>query len=93
MPNELIIQLITHREIQNQYDYDVFGNPTLSIETYTESIRYTGEYYDGETGLYYLRARYDPYIGRFLSEDSYWGEDNNPLSLKGFSIKFKPSSK
>lgn len=24
---------------------------------------------------------YDPYIGRFISEDSYWGEDVNPLSL------------
>jgi RHS repeat-associated protein len=37
---------------------------------------------DSETGLYYLRARYyDPNIGRFISEDSYWGEDENPLSL------------
>ncbi|KAI7261218.1 hypothetical protein KC345_g9835 [Hortaea werneckii] len=78
-----VVQTVTPGgEVQNQYDYDVFGNPTLSIETYAESIRYGGEYYDGETGLYYLRARYyDPYIGRFLSEDSYWGEDNNPLSL------------
>ncbi|MHB8066091.1 MAG: polymorphic toxin type 47 domain-containing protein, partial [Ruminiclostridium sp.] len=24
---------------------------------------------------------YDPNIGRFISEDSYWGEDENPLSL------------
>lgn len=40
------------------------------------------EYLDNETGLYYLRARYyDPYTGRFISEDSYWGQDNNPLSL------------
>ncbi len=32
--------------------------------------------------MYYLRARYyNPYIGRFISEDSYWGEDTNPLSL------------
>ena len=37
---------------------------------------------DSETGLYYLRARYyDTYTGRFISEDSYWGEDKNPLSL------------
>ncbi|MFC6652407.1 RHS repeat-associated core domain-containing protein [Paenibacillus rhizoplanae] len=78
-----VVQTVTSAgEVQNQYDYDVFGNPTLSIESYSESIRYAGEYYDGETGLYYLRARYyDPYNGRFLSEDSYWGEDNNPLSL------------
>ncbi|MFD1908585.1 RHS repeat-associated core domain-containing protein [Paenibacillus rhizoplanae] len=71
-----VVQTVTSAgEVQNQYDYDVFGNPTLSIESYSESIRYAGEYYDGETGLYYLRARYyDPYNGRFLSEDSYWGK-------------------
>jgi len=69
-------------EIENQYDYDIFGNPTLTVENYQNSIRYAGEFYDAETGLYYLRARYyDPYIGRFISEDSYWGEDTNPLSL------------
>ena len=68
--------------IENQYDYDIFGNPTLTVESYNCSIRYAGEFYDAETGLYYLRARYyDPYIGRFISEDSYWGEDSNPLSL------------
>lgn len=67
---------------ENQYDYDIFGNPTLTIEQYNNAIRYAGEFYDQETGLYYLRARYyNPYIGRFISEDSYWGEDINPLSL------------
>ena len=77
------VQTVTQEgEIQNQYDYDIFGSPTLTIETAACSIRYAGEYLDNETGLYYLRARYyDPYTGRFISEDSYWGEDNNPLSL------------
>jgi RHS repeat-associated protein len=68
--------------IENQYDYDIFGAPTLTIEQYSNSIRYTGEYLDNETGLYYLRARYyNSSIGRFLSEDSYWGDNVNPLSL------------
>ena len=68
--------------IQNQYDYDIWGNPTLTVETTGNAIRYTGEFYDEETGLYYLRARYyDPYLGRFTTEDSYWGESDNPLSL------------
>ncbi len=41
-----------------------------------------GEYYDVETGTYYLRARYyNPYIGRFITEDSYRGQANDPLSL------------
>jgi RHS repeat-associated protein len=68
--------------VQNQYDYDIWGNQTLTVETTSNAIRYTGEFYDEETGLYYLRARYyDPNLGRFTIEDSYWGEDNNPLSL------------
>ena len=66
----------------NQYDYDIWGNPTLTVERAENSIRYAGEYLDSETGLYYLRARYyDTYTCRFTTEDSYWGEDNNPLSL------------
>ncbi len=33
-------------------------------------MKYCGEYFDSETGLIYLRARYyDPAIGRFISED------------------------
>ena len=33
------------------------------------------------TGLYYLQARYyDPSIGRFLNEDTYEGQIDNPLS-------------
>lgn len=68
--------------VLNQYEYDIWGNPVLTIETVENAIRYAGEYLDAETGLYYLRARYyDPYIGRFITEDSYWGEDKNPLSL------------
>ena len=39
--------------------------------------RYCGEYWDQETGTYYLRARYyDPVIGRFLAEDTHWNPGN-----------------
>ena len=73
-------------EVLNSYDYDIWGNPTLTVETVECAIRYAGEFYDSETGLYYLRARYyNPYIGRFVSEDSYWGEDSNPLSLNRYT--------
>jgi RHS repeat-associated protein len=45
-------------------------------------IGYAGYFYDGETGLYYLNARmYDPTIARFLQEDTYKGDINDPLSL------------
>ena len=78
-----VVQTVAENGIvENQYDYDIFGTPTLTIEIYSNAIRYAGEFYDAENGLYYLRARYyNPSIGRFISEDSYWGEDSNPLSL------------
>jgi len=45
-------------------------------------MRYAGQMYDNESGLYYLRARYyDPRIGRFISEDTNKGDINNPSSL------------
>jgi RHS repeat-associated protein len=38
--------------------------------------------FDKETGTIYLRARYyNPAVGRFISEDSVWGKDTDPLSL------------
>ncbi|MHB1395126.1 MAG: RHS repeat-associated core domain-containing protein, partial [Clostridia bacterium] len=44
--------------------------------------RYAGYQYDEETEIYYLNARYyDPKIARFLTEDTYRGEANDPLSL------------
>ena len=50
-----IVQTVSEDgEIENQYDYDIFGNPTLTVESYQNSIRYAGEFYDAETGLYYL---------------------------------------
>ncbi len=68
--------------VQNQYDYDIFGSPALTVESYECSIRYSGYFYDAETGLYYLNARYyDSRVGRFLTEDSYRGSIIDPLRL------------
>ncbi|TYQ13252.1 UNVERIFIED_CONTAM: RHS repeat-associated protein [Acetivibrio alkalicellulosi] len=70
-----------HGDVIN-YDYDSFGNEKDPTEGDTNPFRYAGEYWDEETGTYYLRARYyDPGIGRFICEDSFWGFDNDPLSL------------
>ena len=68
--------------VTKNYDYDAFGNEKNADENDTNVFRYSGEYYDKETGTIYLRARYyDPTIGRFISEDSVRGEDKDPLSL------------
>ncbi|WP_421617416.1 RHS repeat-associated core domain-containing protein [Brevibacillus sp. TJ4] len=46
----------------------------------------SGEMYDEKAGLYYLRARYyDPSIGRFISEDTYKGQVDNPLNLNRYT--------
>ena len=46
------------------------------------NIEYAGYFYDAETGLYYLNARfYDPETARFIQEDTYSGNILDPLSL------------
>ena len=70
--------------IDATYYYDAFGNILESdgVAKDKNSILYAGYQYDEETGLYYLNARmYDPKIARFLQEDTYTGDPNDPLSL------------
>lgn len=68
--------------VLNAYDYDIWGNILSSTESMSNPFKYTSEIYDEETGFYYLRARYyDPSIGRFINEDTYEGQIDNPLSL------------
>lgn len=53
-----------------------------AIGTFGNYYLYKGYYYDFETGLYYLNARYyDPSIGRFLSRDPDSGEKTDRISL------------
>ena len=62
--------------------YDAFGNHEAQTGTANNPYRYAGYDYDEESGLYYLKARmYNPEIARFLQEDTYWGEQTDPLSL------------
>ena len=58
------------------YSYDAFGNQTGETED-SNPFRYSGEYYDEETGLIYLRARYyDSGVGAFTSADTHWNVGN-----------------
>jgi len=63
--------------VTKSYDYDAFGNEKEPSATDTNPFRYCGEYFDKETGTYYLRARYyDPSIGRFTQQDTHWNTAN-----------------
>lgn len=53
------------------------GNQLNTDTNDTNPFRYCGEYYDAETGNYYLRARYyDPSVGRFTQQDTHWNIRN-----------------
>ncbi|MDF2801268.1 MAG: repeat-associated core domain protein, partial [Anaerocolumna sp.] len=68
------------------YYYDAFGNILENTGDVDNTILYAGYQHDEETGLYYLNARmYDPVIGRFLQEDTYNGDPNDPLSLNQYT--------
>lgn len=71
-------------ELLNSYQYDAFGAELESVEQLSNRIRYTGQQYDGLTGQYYLRARYyNPVLGRFMQEDTYWGDGLNLYAYCG----------
>ena len=68
--------------VTDTYCYDAFGNLLKSTGSTANNYRYCGEQFDETTGLYYLRARYmDTSTGRFISQDTYQGTINDPVSL------------
>ncbi|SDC29249.1 phospholipase effector Tle1 domain-containing protein, partial [Acinetobacter boissieri] len=55
---------------------DLFGAAEIESQNIELNLRFIGQYFDGETGLYYNGYRYyDPTTGRYISPD--------PLGLKG----------
>ena len=68
--------------VTDTYSYDAFGNLLKSTGSTKNCYRYCGEQFDETTGLYYLRARYmDTSTGRLISQDSYAGSIDDPVSL------------
>ena len=65
-------------QVENAYVYDAFGELRIQTGNLPNCIMYTGQQYDKETELYYLRARYyKPVVGRFTQEDVYRGDGLN----------------
>ena len=67
-----------------RYDYDAFGNHLDGVgdKEINNPFRYSGYEFDEETDLYYLKSRfYSAETARFMQEDTYRGNPNDPLSL------------
>ena len=65
------------------YKYSDFGETEEFGDTdFYNEIAYTGGIYDKSTSLYYLNARYyNPEDARFITQDTYRGESNEPSTL------------
>jgi RHS repeat-associated protein len=68
------------------YRYDEFGVLTQQTGTAYNPYAYTGQSFDAENSLYYLRRRYyTPTWGRFMSRDQYLGDVRWPNSLHAYA--------
>lgn len=66
--------------VTKTYHYDAFWVELDPTTGDVNVFRYCGEYFDTETGIVYLRARYyQAAIGRFTQRDSFTGKLADPL--------------
>jgi RHS repeat-associated protein len=66
--------------------FDPFGVPFETSGSGVSDFGYTGEWWDSEAGVLYLRARYyDPYGGVFVQKDSFLGIPLSPSTMNGFN--------
>lgn len=80
------------KQIVAKYSYDAWGKLLTKENLGTGTIadvnpfRYRGYYYDSETGMYYLNARYyDPETGRFLNADGAIGANIGAATMNLFA--------
>ncbi len=71
----VIAALYTNPSDNQFFDYDDYGQLTQQVAKQgieNDPFKYSGEYLDSESGLYYLKARYySPRLQHFISRDSY----------------------
>jgi RHS repeat-associated protein len=71
-------------EVETNYAYDPFGVP-LAQGDVSNPYQYTGEAWDAEAELLYLRARYyQPEVGRFITKDPWAGDVWVPSTLNRY---------
>ncbi len=81
-------QELTHHngELAWSVRYKAYGNVVRKeVEAIENNLRFQGQYYDVETGLYYNRHRYyDPTTARFINQD--------PIGLAGGNNNYQYAS-
>ena len=63
------------------YECAFLGSEVKTDSKDDNPFRYRGKYYDKGTEEIYLWAYYQPDKGRFLTRDTYMGEEDEPESL------------
>ncbi|MES9854782.1 MAG: RHS repeat-associated core domain-containing protein [Candidatus Thiodiazotropha sp. L084R] len=68
--------------LANTYDYEAFGEVLGQTGTVENGYLFAGEQFDSSLDQYYLRARYyDQSSGRFTQQDSWMGNNYDPVTL------------
>jgi RHS repeat-associated protein len=76
--------------VTDTYDYDAFGNLLSRTGTTDNNYLYTGEQWDFDLEMYFLRARYmDTDSGRFWGMDSWEGINPEPNSLHKYNYCYQ----
>jgi RHS repeat-associated protein len=74
----------TTGQIETNYAYDPFGVPVMGGDG-SNPYQFTGEAWDAEVELLYLRARYyQPEVGRFVTKDLWAGNVWRPGTLNRY---------
>jgi RHS repeat-associated protein len=68
------------------YEYDPYGALLKQTGSVENPYLYAGYRYDAAIGFYYLQSRYyDAKVGRFLTKDTFEGEEKVPLSQNRYT--------
>jgi RHS repeat-associated protein len=69
-------------DLANTYDYEAFGELLGQTGGVENGYLFAGEQFDPTLDQYYLRARYyDQSQGRFTQQDTWMGNDSDPITL------------
>ncbi len=86
---DVIAMTDQNREVVATYEYDSWGNVLKSDAkgiAADNPFGYAGYMYDKEIGMYYLIARYyNPDHGVFLSVDPDPGDEDDPVTMNGYT--------